>query len=366
MTSSPQPASSSVTPLRLWPTRFGWAFLGLTALTLIGCINYGLSLGYGLTFLLSAVWVTGAAQARRLARSLSLALHAPAEATAGHPLDFGAQVTQTGGAGRVEVRGVAVQNGREQSVTAGAFLAGGETRRIPLSLTAPQRGLLTLRAELLALDTFGLWLARSRAHAEAGALVAPAPERTPPTPPTLAAAGEGDTGQRMSGSDDFAGLRPYAAGDAPRLISWRHAARTGQLVTREFDAPLGRALALDWAAPAAIPRRGSRGWPPGSLWPAAPRRPFACRCRSARSPSVRVKATSALPCELWRCTRRCLPLPATKNLPSFWRGPPGWVVRRLRRRFPSPCPPRRCNSRCWRWVWRFCRGCCASRSGTVC
>lgn len=228
----------------LRPTRFGWAFLGLTVLTLIGCINYGLSLGYGLTFLLSAVWVTGAAQARRLARSLSLALHAPAEATAAHPVTFSAQVTQTGGAGRVQVRGLA----GTETVDAWAFLEGGETRHLPLTLPQPRRGPLTLRAEVFALDSFGLWLARSAAHAEAEALVAPAPEPAPPAPPTLAAAGEGDTGQRMSGSDDFAGLRPYAAGDAPRLISWRHAARTGQLVTREFDAPLGRALALDWAA----------------------------------------------------------------------------------------------------------------------
>ncbi|WP_339095117.1 transglutaminaseTgpA domain-containing protein [Deinococcus sp. VB343] len=228
----------------LRPTRFGWAFLGLTVLTLIGCINYGLSLGYGLTFLLSAVWVTGAAQARRLARSLSLALHAPAEATAAHPVTFSAQVTQTGGAGRVQVRGLV----GTETVDAWAFLEGGETRHLPLTLPQPRRGPLTLRAEVFALDSFGLWLARSAAHAEAEALVAPAPEPAPPAPPTLAAAGEGDTGQRMSGSDDFAGLRPYAAGDAPRLISWRHAARTGQLVTREFDAPLGRALALDWAA----------------------------------------------------------------------------------------------------------------------
>jgi len=77
--------------LPLWPTRFGWAFLGLVLLTLIGCINYALSLGYGLTFLLSGVWIVTAAQARRAARTLSLSVQAPVEAVAGHEMAFSAQ-----------------------------------------------------------------------------------------------------------------------------------------------------------------------------------------------------------------------------------------------------------------------------------
>ncbi|MFD1730950.1 DUF58 domain-containing protein [Deinococcus malanensis] len=47
-------------------------------------------------------------------------------------------------------------------------------------------------------------------------------------------------------SGRFSGLRPYAAGDSPRQISWRHAARTGQLLTRETDAPLGVVRHLAW------------------------------------------------------------------------------------------------------------------------
>lgn len=250
----PSPASAPRLSLleRLRPTRFGWAFMGLTLLTLIGCINYGLSLGYGLTFLLSALWVTGAAQARRLSQGLALTLHAPAEAVAGRPLTFQARLAQSGGAGGVLLRGWATQNGVTRPIVAHGFVAAGGNAALELPLEGAVRGPLRFEATLFATDPFGMWFAHSGQKVAVEVLVTPTPELSPPVPPTLAAVGEGDTAQRMAGNDDFAGLRPYVAGDAPRLISWRHAARTGQLVSREFDAPLGKALSLDWhaAAPA--------------------------------------------------------------------------------------------------------------------
>lgn len=59
--------------------------------------------------------------------------------------------------------------------------------------------------------------------------------------------GAGEGLRRTRGDEDFSGLRAYVPGDSPRQVSWRHAARTGQLLTRETDAPAGTVLALDWA-----------------------------------------------------------------------------------------------------------------------
>ncbi|MGM9321423.1 hypothetical protein, partial [Deinococcus aquaticus] len=79
--------------LHLRPTGFGLAFLILILLTLIGCVNYGLSLGYGLTFLLGGVWVITAAQALRSARSLTLTVRPSGSVHAGQdaPLTVQAQ-----------------------------------------------------------------------------------------------------------------------------------------------------------------------------------------------------------------------------------------------------------------------------------
>ena len=235
--------------LALWPTRFGWAFLGLVLLTLIGCINYALSLGYGLTFLLSGVWLVTAAQARRAARTLSLNVQPPVEAVAGHETAFATQVRQAGAASPVTLRAWAEQHGRRVPLTASLSLGAGDTQTAALKVADPVRGPLRLSdVRLVAHDAFGLWQAAVPVRVEAEVAVTPAPEADAPAPPTLAASGPGENGRRTAGQEDFAGLRPYVAGDAPRLISWRHAARSGQLVTREFDAPLGQAWDLNWTA----------------------------------------------------------------------------------------------------------------------
>ena len=76
--------------------------------------------------------------------------------------------------------------------------------------------------------------------------VFPAPERDAPPPPVRSALGVGEQPRRTPGDEEFSGLRPYLPGDSPRQVSWRHAARTGALLTRETDAPAGAAaLALN-------------------------------------------------------------------------------------------------------------------------
>lgn len=51
--------------------------------------------------------------------------------------------------------------------------------------------------------------------------------------------------------DDFWGLREYAPGDSARLIAWRAAARTGELVVRQHtDAPISRVRVILLFSPA--------------------------------------------------------------------------------------------------------------------
>ncbi|GAA5501857.1 hypothetical protein Dxin01_01596 [Deinococcus xinjiangensis] len=249
---------------RLRPTRLGLTFLALTVATLIGCINYGLSLGYGLTFLLGGVWIVTAAQANRAARTLSASVLPPTQATAGQDARFTVQVSQTGPAGNVRLEAQASQLGRSQighsqSISSMAFLGAGQTMSLPLTVAAPLRGRLELgEVRLIAVDGLGLWHAAYALQGTSEVWVAPKPEADAPAPPTLHAAGGSDTGRRAAGHDEFAGVRAYAAGDAPRLISWKHAARTGDLMTREFDAPAGEALNLTWAATASAGQTEAR------------------------------------------------------------------------------------------------------------
>ncbi|MGH8854922.1 MAG: DUF58 domain-containing protein, partial [Telluria sp.] len=83
----------------------------------------------------------------------------------------------------------------------------------------------------------------------AQALVYPRPEEgAPPLPVAGNSVGSG----RAGGSDDFAGVRSYQAGDSPRQLAWRQIARLdpalgGQLVTKHFEGGVGDELVLDFA-----------------------------------------------------------------------------------------------------------------------
>ncbi|UQN07782.1 transglutaminaseTgpA domain-containing protein [Deinococcus sp. QL22] len=227
----------------------GLGFLLLTLLTLVGCVNYSLSLGYGATFLLAGVWAVTAGQAMRGGRALRVRLDAPGEVFAGTESALTGQATGLAGT-PFEVRlGAIAATGRTPADSAGRFT---------LPLPPQARGPLTLsRVQIAAHDSLGLWrwvqvLPLTEVGLDVLPPVFPAPEQGAPTPPTrrTGAAGEGLT--RTTGTEDFSGLRAYVPGDSPRLVSWKHAARTGTLLTREFDAPAGTALMFDWADTSAL------------------------------------------------------------------------------------------------------------------
>ncbi|MBZ9749644.1 transglutaminaseTgpA domain-containing protein [Deinococcus sp. HMF7604] len=234
-------------PLALRPTGFGLAFLLVILLTLIGCVNYGLSLGYGLTFLLGGVWVMTATQALRAARGVRVSLAPPVAVTAGGLADF--SVSFSGGA--EGVLALTLRGDGAQAV--GAWPLSGGVSSGTLSVPARHRGPLSVEGALRVSDRLGLWRVALPAPDPQTVLVHPAAEQGAPPAPTRTVAGSGDGAQRTRGDEEFAGLRPYAPGDSPRQVSWRHVARTGTLLTRETDAPQGRARLLDWADTAGDP-----------------------------------------------------------------------------------------------------------------
>lgn len=239
---APRPLPSGT----LRPTRLGVAFLGLILVTLVGCINYALGLGYAVTFLLGGVWVAAAAQATRAGRNLTGRVTPPTSAVAGGTAPFTVRVESRGPELTVLVRLGPGAEGMER------VPAGGRAE-VTVPLPTPTRGLLSLtRPAVAALDPLGLWAVWQPLPVPAPLPVSPVLEEGAPPPPPAPGTGE-ETERRGPGPDDFSGLRPYQPGDSPRQVSWRHVARTGALVVRETDAPAGTLLALDWAQTAALP-----------------------------------------------------------------------------------------------------------------
>ncbi|WP_119154842.1 DUF58 domain-containing protein [Caldimonas tepidiphila] len=230
------------------PTAPGLLF-GLTlAVLLVASINYQLSLGYLLTFLLAGCAVAGMHLTHATLRGLTLHLKAPAAVFAGEAAVLEVTLTSTARRTRHGI-GLRVQ-GRPGAPAAWTWTDVPAQARASahVSVQAPRRGwmrLPPLNAETrFPLGIFRVWCVWQPA---ARVLVYPRPEPgAPPLPadgvlPGGAAARRGDAG-------DTEGVRAYRRGDPLRHVVWKKAAKTGELVSRD-TAPAGRQqLWLDWQA----------------------------------------------------------------------------------------------------------------------
>jgi uncharacterized protein (DUF58 family) len=213
------------------PTHAGAGFAFLLLLMLIGAINYQLSLAFFLTFLLAGVM--HAAMLRTYARLLGLKIrvHAGEPVFAGENASF-----------RIDYEAPPPRHGLCFSLANAPIPA----RDGQLFLPATERGLLNLpRIKVECRQPTGWFRAWSYLHFSTTTLVYPAPERSAPPLPLCAQTGSGQA-RIISGDDDFSGLRSYQPGDARRLIAWKQMARTGELLSRQFQAQAGSETVLDW------------------------------------------------------------------------------------------------------------------------
>lgn len=223
------------------PTRQGLALGFVLALMLLGDINYNLSLGYVLTFLLATMAVMSMLHAfRNLAHLEIRAGHADAvfrTGTAQFALHFHNH-------GKLPRHELCLRDGHGNTVS--FDVPAQQDSQVVFSVPAAQRGWLPLgRLTLYTEFPLGLFHAWSYLHFDARCLVYPKPMADAPLPPGNAPDGAGR--HSTAGDDDFAGLRKYAAGDALPRIAWKAYARGQGLQVKQFSAQTGEELWLDMA-----------------------------------------------------------------------------------------------------------------------
>jgi len=223
------------------PARLGWMFGAMLVVLLIGSINYALSLGFALTFILAGLGLAGMVHtARNLARIAVSAGRAEA-VFAGEPAQFRLFLDGRGAYERpaILVRHVASGSQLVLDVPAGSL---GE---VVLSVPAPRRGWLALgRVMLETRFPLGLFRAWSYIEPDARCLVYPRPERSA-LPPYSGQAALGTVHAPTPGNDDFAGLRAYQRSDSPRHVAWKAVARSDELLTKQFAGDAAAELWLD-------------------------------------------------------------------------------------------------------------------------
>lgn len=243
---SPEAPPIVLTQRRIYvlPTQPGLAFALSIVVMLLGTINYSLSLGYVLVFLLAGLGISAILHAFRNLSRLHLSPGRAEPVFAGERARFGLHLVNPTANSKLAVR---LRLPGESPVLADIPAQGHAD--IELTLPAPRRGWLPL-PRITIETTYPLGLVRAWAYAapDLRCLVYPAPAIAAPPLPL----GSGDQqGHRSggSGNDDFAGLRAHQLADSPHHVAWKAVARQADddLLTKLFSGEASETLWLDWA-----------------------------------------------------------------------------------------------------------------------
>ncbi|MDO8933688.1 MAG: DUF58 domain-containing protein [Rhodocyclaceae bacterium] len=228
------------------PTRAGLVFAVSLAVMLLGAINYNLSLGHALVFLLAGLGITAILHTFRNLVGISITTGRAEPVFAGEIAHFSLVLHNPRHEERRLIR-LSLPGGSEASVDLPPA-AAAEAR---LGRPSTRRGWLALpRVTIETVYPLGLVRTWSYAAPAMHCLVYPQPAADAPPLPT----GLGTAGGRMqnaSGSEDFAGLRGHQPADPPRHVAWKTAARqdaAAPLLTKQFSGASADILWLDWDA----------------------------------------------------------------------------------------------------------------------
>jgi uncharacterized protein (DUF58 family) len=238
--------------LYILPTASGWAYAAMLVVMLVASINYQLSLGYALTFLLAGCALVSMHLTHRTLLGLTLHLRPVHPVHAGEPATVEVVLANAGGHRdsvglqfhEAEADGLADAHAWCEVPALGQASAH-------LRLQPRTRGLHPVPA--IVVDTrfpFGLFRAWSVWRPAATLLAWPAPEVPPPPLPAQASSGSEAAVSRPGGGSELEGVRAWRRGDSLRQVVWKKAARTGELVSRETSTSASRQSWLEWQASA--------------------------------------------------------------------------------------------------------------------
>jgi len=226
------------------PTRVGLLFVVVLCVMLLGAINYDLSLGHALVFLLAGLGIVAMVHTFRNLIGLRLMPGRVEPVFAGDPARFPIRIENTRAYAR---RSLTLAFGPELSAVIN--VPAKDLATATLSTPTLSRGRLDPgRITLSTRYPLGLFRAWSYPHPPFSCLVYPKPIETPlPTASIVAHTGQyhGELGQ-----EDFSGLRRYQPNDSPRHIAWKAVARDIEhrpLLVKEFMGGASEELWLDLA-----------------------------------------------------------------------------------------------------------------------
>jgi uncharacterized protein (DUF58 family) len=225
------------------PTRRGWVVAAMLLLMLVTSMNYALSLGYALTFLVSGLYGASLIHVYRNVAKIQIEPSGAPRAFAGEPLSFSFRVTNLT---RYPRKWIRVWSGESEGAV--PTLPPGGSALVSVPIATRMRGARRFgRFTVISDYPLGLWRAWGIVRFDYEGIVYPAPESGAPALPgsagdsvTLAA----QQFARLSEDQEVDGLREYQRGDPPRSIAWKAVARGRGWYSKRFAGINGQ----QWAA----------------------------------------------------------------------------------------------------------------------
>jgi len=223
------------------PTKRGWAMIATIAIMLVSSLNYALTLGVGVSFLLAGLMASALLHTFRNLAGIEVTPLSAGEAFAGGHVPF-----------TLSLHGGAIARTAVDLAAAGARAAGdvpaGTALTLKLDVLTAHRGSHPLgRVTLSTVFPMALWRGWAYVHFPLAGIVYPAAEiGAPPLP--KGSSGPDITATGRNEDADLAGLREFQRGDPPQRVAWKAVARGAGWFTKEFDgAGGGGAVTLAWS-----------------------------------------------------------------------------------------------------------------------
>ncbi len=211
------------------PTRRGLAYLFSLLIMLIAAVNYALSLGYALCFLLTGLFAASLLHTYRNVAGITCGKITGKDTFAGEKAHFTISMHNHSTLDRI---GLTIKSKQASDVI---DVRSQEGTQAVLVETTTERGVLKLgRLTITSTYPLGLWRCWCYVHTDVQLTVYPTPEHSPPPLPARSTESQGEQA-KQSVQGDIAGLREYNPGDALSSIAWKAAARGQGLFVKTFD-----------------------------------------------------------------------------------------------------------------------------------
>ena len=248
--STSQQSFVTLTPnvIYIIPTRWGLLFAVMVFLLLLGSINYTLSLGYYLTFLLASLGIVAMLHTWLNFAHLKIEVLGSKPVFAGEFAHVALKITDDKNRARLSIAAHFENNPLKSNETVLIDIPANQHQLFTVPLGTQTRGWQSLPKLILHTEfPLGLFHAWSVIRHPQPMMVYAKPSEVNSLSAQSISAGNDKPHPNQVGDDEFNGHKTFQQGDPPSRLDWKASSRGVGLLTKRYSGNIQAVLWLDWA-----------------------------------------------------------------------------------------------------------------------